>query len=377
MTQAGSIEPRTIEERARVDQSAVFRREQDLETTHRTGLGHPLLGIYDEARGLFVTTGLAPEPPSYELFFLHLTGADPALSRDIDRAIEEGELDADRILELRRAHLGEIASSEVLEIVSSARGSMERLGDRLSTGRCELEAHDEALATEDEALTPGHTAEHYAAVVQRLKRANARMMAANRRLEADISRAAKETAVLVDRLESAERTARTDALTGLLNRRGLADALRNAMESAGRRGQSLCVAMIDIDHFKRINDQWGHSIGDEVLRYVGTFLSHCLKARPDCFAGRHGGEEFVAILPALTIEAACAAVEAIRAALARQIVRRASDGATLGRITFSAGVALRRADDSAESLLDRADSALYAAKRAGRDRVLPELPDRR
>jgi diguanylate cyclase len=364
-----------------VDQSAVFRRDSSRDITDQpaepAGLGHPLVSVYDEARGLFVETGLAPEPPAYELFFLHLTGADPALSRDIDRAIEDGVLDQDRILALRRAHLGEIASSEVHEIVSSARGSMERLGDRLSNGRTELEAHDEALASEDEALTPGRSAEHYAGVVQRLRRANARMMAANRRLEADISRTAKETAVLLDRLESAERAARTDALTGLLNRRGLTDALRNSIEAAGRKNQPLAVAIIDIDHFKKIIDQWGHSIGDEVLRYVGTFLSHCLKARPDCFAGRPGGEEFLAIFPGMPLEAACAAVEAIRAALARQVVRRASDGATLGRITFSAGVAFLRPEDAAETLVDRADAALYAAKRAGRDRVLPELPDRR
>jgi diguanylate cyclase len=154
------------------------------------------------------------------------------------------------------------------------------------------------------------------------------------------------------------------------------DALRRSVEAASRRSQPLAVAIIDIDHFKKINDQWGHSIGDEVLRYVGTFLSHCLKARADCYAGRHGGEEFLAVLPAMSIEAGCAAMEAIRAALARQVVRRASDGVTLGRITFSAGVARLRPDDSAEALLDRADSALYAAKRAGRDRVLPELPDR-
>lgn len=338
--------------------------------------GHPDLVHLDAARGLFVATGLRPEPPAYELFWLHLTGADPALSRDIARALEEGGLSSETVQTLRRAHLGEIAASDVQTILGAAQATTGRLTARLESGREDVAAHDQSIRTEEEVLAAGGLgAADLGGVVQRLRRANARMLAANRRLEADIDRARQEAHGLLERLETAERAARTDTLTGLLNRRGLMDGLERALRQAQEAGTPLAIALIDIDHFKRINDQWGHAIGDEVLRYMGTFLAHCLRGRPESFVGRYGGEEFIAAFPGVALGPACSAVEAIRSALARQVVRRASDGARLGRLSFSAGVALARADDSLDQLVDRADAATYAAKRAGRDRVLPEFGD--
>ena len=89
-------------------------------------------------------------------------------------------------------------------------------------------------------------------------------------------------------------------------------------------------------------------------------------------AGRHGGEEFLVMLPGLGLAEAAAALDSARAILARQVLRKADDGQVLGRVSFSAGVALLRPGDSVEGLVDRADAALYGAKRAGRDRVQPE-----
>ena len=365
-------------EEVRVDQAVgIFTREQ-APARDTSGLGHADLLLFDEIRTILAASGLRPEPPVYEILWLHLIGADPALSRDIDRAIEEGEgLSPGLIAELRRTHLGEIAASEVHAIMETAQAASERLADHLETGRRDIEAHDRAILDEDSRLSAQPASqEAVGTIVQRLRRANARMLAANRKLEAEIDRARQETAALLDRLEGAERAARTDALTGLLNRRGLNEALKKAIRRARAQDAALSVALVDIDHFKKINDQWGHSIGDEVLRYVGNFLAHCLKAREGSFAGRYGGEEFLAVFPDVSVPAATTAMDAIRAALARQVVRRTSDGAKLGRLAFSAGVAGLKPEDSPDCLIDRADRAVYAAKRAGRDRVLPEMPDR-
>ncbi|MFQ3596434.1 MAG: GGDEF domain-containing protein [Sphingomonadaceae bacterium] len=359
-----------------MDQAVRFAKTEAFEEADATGLGHPELAWFDATRPIFVETGLSPEPQAYELFWMHVKGADPALSRDIERAIEEGRFTRDTIKDLRRTHLGEIAAAEVHEMVAAAQGSALRLAERLEGSREEVEIHDRAVIAEDNLLaTQRVSPTEILGVIKRLRAANARVLAANRRLEADIERATRENASLIDRLETAERAARTDTLTGLLNRRGLLDMLRRAMAEATKLGRPLAIALVDIDHFKRINDEWGHSIGDEVLRYVGTFLVQCLKKVEGSFAGRFGGEEFVVVLPGLDTAQATRVLDSIRAALARQVVRRASDGATLGRIAFSAGVARLRPDQCAEALIDRADAAVYAAKRAGRDRVLPELPD--
>lgn len=342
------------------------------------GQGHPGLALLDEVRALLALTGLPPEPEIYELLYLHVSGADPALSRAVDRMLLAGELSAEAVKELRRTYLGDIAGAEVLELVAAAQENATALAGRLDRSRSELKAYDTLIGLEDQALSVSRTAQELAELVQRLRRANATMMAANRRLEADIQQATLEAGRLLDRLDSAERTARTDPLTGLLNRRGFVEALKRARDRALADGVPLTVALADIDHFKRVNDQWGHAIGDEVLRCVaGHLQAHSRKSGGErAFVGRHGGEEFVMAMPGLGLAEASAAVDAARAVLARQVLRRADDGASLGHVSFSAGVALLRAEDSLDTLLDRADSALYAAKRAGRGRVLPERPAR-
>jgi diguanylate cyclase len=338
--------------------------------------GHPDLVHFDAARPLFVQTGLAPEPETYELFYLHVSGRDPALSRSLEQVLAVGELSSEGVKELRRAHLGDIAAAEVLALVEAAQESAQALAERLDRGHADIRAYDAALALEDESLAVMRDAHQLAELVQRLRRANATMMAANRRLEADIETAQLETGKLLDRLDTAERAARTDPLTGLQNRRGLMDALGKAVSKALADGTPLTVGLADIDHFKRVNDQWGHAIGDEVLRCVaGHLKTHAKRAAGERgVAGRFGGEEFVVALPGLGLSEAAAALDTARAILARQVLRKADDGQSLGRVSFSAGVALLRADDTVETLIDRADSALYAAKRAGRDRVLPEAP---
>jgi diguanylate cyclase len=342
------------------------------------GQGHPTLVWFDEIRALFAATGLAPEPETYELFYLHVSSADAALSRDLERLLAEGRLTADAISELRRGHVTEIATSEILALVESAQDGANRLADRLDTSHDDLQSYDAALSAGDAAIAVSQSVQELGDLVQQLRRANATMMASNRRLAADFATAANENGRLLDRLEQAERTARTDPLTGLLNRRGLMDSLKRAQARSDETGDPLSVSMVDIDHFKRINDQWGHPIGDEVLRCIGGHLaSQALKKDPEAFAGRYGGEEFLVGLPGLGIREASAAIDSARAVLARQVMRRASDGASLGRISFSAGVSMHRHADTPDTLIDRADAALYAAKRAGRDRVLPELPDRR
>ncbi len=340
--------------------------------------GHPKLMLMDEVRGLMAETGLSPEPPAYELLWLHVTASDAALSRDLERLRGEGRLDEAAVQALRQQHLGEIAAAELQALLETAQASADRLAERLVQGEANLKAYDGELSEGDLALAAATTASEIAGLVQRLRRANAAMLAANRRLDAELKGARLETGRLLDRLDAAERSARTDPLTGLPNRRGVAQLLARAIAAAREADAPLAAALVDIDHFKRVNDQWGHAIGDEVLRCVaGHLAAHARNAAgAAAFAGRQGGEEFLVVYPGLGLAEALAATDGARAQLARQVLRRADDGASLGRVSFSAGVAMLRADDDPDSLLDRADAALYGAKKGGRDRVLPEVPMR-
>ncbi|MGV3680460.1 MAG: diguanylate cyclase [Acidovorax sp.] len=159
--------------------------------------------------------------------------------------------------------------------------------------------------------------------------------------------------------------ARTDALTGLLNRRGFDSRMEFALALARRSGRPLSVVSLDVDHFKGVNDRFGHEAGDEVLRRLAQTLQQRLRAS-DVIA-RLGGEEFAVVLPDTAAEDAFAIAQSIVDGMAAQ------EDPLVGRITVSAGIAsLRDAPDSALELLRRSDAALYAAKGQGRNRVCAE-----
>jgi len=155
-------------------------------------------------------------------------------------------------------------------------------------------------------------------------------------------------------LAESEARARTDALTGLANRRAWDEELRREIARAGRQGWPVCIAMLDLDHFKSFNDEQGHLAGDELLKESAAIWRVVL--RDDDFVARYGGEEFCVLLPNCSTGDAVTIVERLRAAT------------PMGQ-TCSAGIATWDGSESAAELLRRADGALYSAKRAGRNRL--------
>jgi diguanylate cyclase (GGDEF)-like protein len=156
----------------------------------------------------------------------------------------------------------------------------------------------------------------------------------------------------------------TDSLTGLANRKHLMETLEAEIERCRRYRRPLALAMIDIDHFKRFNDTFGHLAGDEVLRRLAVIFRASLRSAD--FAARYGGEEFLIVLPETDAATAGEIAERIRARVAAESAQR---DAVAPRITISAGIAAASGDEDLEVLIHKADAALYRAKEAGRDRV--------
>jgi diguanylate cyclase (GGDEF)-like protein len=155
-----------------------------------------------------------------------------------------------------------------------------------------------------------------------------------------------------------------DELTGLFNRRHILELLHTERSRADRTSQPWCLCMIDVDHFKAINDCHGHGVGDEVLRSLALIIRDGLR---DCdHVARWGGEEFLVLLPNTGLDEAVLVVERIRQALLRTGVSRTVDDL---RVTLSAGVSQVLAEESLPQSIDRADQALYQAKSAGRNRT--------
>ena len=149
------------------------------------------------------------------------------------------------------------------------------------------------------------------------------------------------------------------------NRRRILELAAQAFDAARERRQPFALALVDVDHFKSINDSFGHATGDEVLQRLARRALELLQDRGAM--GRYGGEEFLVVLPGMGLEAARPLLDALREA-AKQLALPPELGAT--RVTLSAGVATLQVDDaSVEAMIRRADAALYTAKNAGRDRV--------
>lgn len=166
-------------------------------------------------------------------------------------------------------------------------------------------------------------------------------------------------------LQKIERMASYDELTGLYNRRVIEELAIKECRRADRSGAGVCVAMLDVDHFKRINDVFGHAAGDEVLRALSRTMSGMLRATEH--VGRYGGEEFLVVLADTTAEGAAVALERLRAGVAAMRVPALPEGE---QVSVSIGAAERRRGDDLHAAVRRADGALYEAKRSGRDRVV-------
>lgn len=187
------------------------------------------------------------------------------------------------------------------------------------------------------------------------------MLAARR----DVQDAEAKIVELESKLEELSELVREDKLTGSLNRRGLDEVLDRELARSARRKAPLCVALLDLDDFKRLNDTYGHSAGDEVLIHLVRVIKETLRTMD--VIGRFGGEEFMVVLPDTTLESAAQTITRLQRELTKRIFMW--ENAKL-LITFSAGVALRAADEDQASLIKRADEALYKAKRAGKNRVV-------
>ena len=173
---------------------------------------------------------------------------------------------------------------------------------------------------------------------------------------------------LQEELSQLSEAVRMDQLTGVLNRRGLDDALNTEISRFNRGGGPLTVALLDIDNFKTLNDTHGHHVGDNALKHLASVVKKTI--RPTDVITRLGGEEFVILLPDTNIDEAVIAMARLQRTLTKEYFLGNNERLL---ITFSAGIALFKKEESAADVLHRADQAMYLAKRTGKNRVMTEL----
>ncbi|MEO1200900.1 MAG: GGDEF domain-containing protein, partial [Pseudomonadota bacterium] len=264
---------------------------------------------------------------------------------------------------LRHAvRIGEVGASisdevgGVLQMIDEASGSVSDYGQSLETAQSKLDG-------------AGNQAQ-IKAVIETVMSATHDMRSKNHDLERQLVESRNQIVELQSSLESIRFESLTDELTGLANRRHFSDSLDHLIAEARDGNTSLSLVMCDIDHFKRFNDTFGHQTGDQVLKLVSAAIKNNVKGQD--VAARYGGEEFAIILPMTALNNAATVAEHIRVAIqSKELVKR-STGENLGHVTMSFGVALLHDSDTAETLIERADTCLYASKRSGRNRVTLE-----
>jgi diguanylate cyclase len=200
-----------------------------------------------------------------------------------------------------------------------------------------------------------------------------RTMAAQSRTSSEELQAMREKADQSDaelvklhqELDRVSTQARHDPLTGALNRKGLDEAVEREMSTVRRKDTPLCVSLLDIDNFKKLNDTLGHATGDIALTHLATVARECM--RPQDTLARYGGEEFVLLLPDTVLEKGIEAMTRLQRELTKKFFLAGTEKIL---ITFSAGVAQLAADETGADAIKRADKAMYLAKRAGKNRVV-------
>jgi len=309
-----------------------------------------------------------PTALNFELWIHYVAAKDSELAVEIDQILLAGEPFTEAVGETLAARYlpKQKLSGELLDAGEALSKELDSVSRAIEIARESSEAYGQELAQASESLA-SEDAGGIKVMVENLTQATQRVRQENEALETQLADTTAEMSRLRENLEQARREAMTDGLTSLANRKAFDEALERACAQAEASGESLCLAVLDIDHFKAFNDTWGHQTGDQVLRYVASVIGRAgLSPRT---AARYGGEEFALIFPGEAARDALTVLEDIRAEVASRVLKRRSTNEDLGAVTLSAGLAERRAGEPPTSLIERADAALYESKRGGRNRT--------
>jgi diguanylate cyclase len=310
-----------------------------------------------------------PTALNFELWLHYVAAKDSEVAAEINTVLSSGEHFTDQVgAEIAAQHLPTAKlSGEILSAGKRMSKELDSVHKAIETARETSELYGQTLATASQSLE-GQGGDTVRQMVETLSTATQKVREENQALESQLADTTDELGRLREHLEQVRRDAMTDALTMLSNRKAFDESLERACLTSDEKDEVLTLAVVDIDHFKMFNDTWGHQTGDQVIRYVASVIGR-IGGEGVRFAARYGGEEFAVIIPGEPSEVALAALEEAREEISSRTLKRRSTNEDLGAITISTGIAEHKKGDPPVALLEAADGALYASKRAGRNRT--------
>ncbi|SFV37198.1 diguanylate cyclase [Hyphomicrobium facile] len=267
--------------------------------------------------------------------------------------------EVDERLSERLEKVGQELDDEVFSVMRLLKEHLELSG-----------THSDSLTKVSNTLVSSTSPERVRSIIQMLISENKKVQNEVRDLNTRLQQSQQQIEKLRVSLSDSHKLGMLDAVTSLKNRHWLEIHLPKEVGTANETKGSLSLIMADVDHFKRINDSFGHAVGDEILRRFAELLSKNIKGRDT--AARYGGEEFIILLPQTRLEGAKNLGEQIRGELENKKWMHHRTGQPIGKVTASFGVAELRPGEDCYALLDRADSKLYEAKAGGRNRIVAD-----
>lgn len=330
------------------------------------------LKIAEQAIEKIRVLALPADPPAYELWYTYATRRMPALNNRINSVLEaKGTMSLAELDGICDEFL--LSEAGVKGVGTKLSGEIDRVLEMLDELILSSAQSRDDCCDASRQLTASEDQKSVRAIADALIKSLRSVEQKYAALEHRLSVSKREMDLLQQSMAMMSIEANADPVTGLINRRGFERALEHAVASAEGDGQPLSLLLIDIDHFKRFNDRYGHLVGDSVLSLVGTVLKQAIKGQDT--AARYGGEEFAVMLPNTHFRNAVTVAEQIRVKIMSRELKTRGTGQGLGTITVSIGVAGYRQGERMRSLIERADVCLYEAKGDGRNCTRCETDD--
>jgi len=307
-------------------------------------------------------------PENYAVWFHYVCKDRPGLNEYIDNYLERKIPFTEEVNDqIYRQFLSECDLQQAEKARKSIASILTEVAISLRQTGGEADHFSKSLGIFDESCESAESLHDIYGLLKTVMEETKGMQQSMQQLQQDFSIKSKDLDKLRQELDQVRKQASTDALTGLFNRTTFFNTMEEIDTESDPMLNPYCVAMLDIDQFKRVNDTFGHLVGDKVIRFVADTLRQSTKGQ-DC-AARYGGEEYALILPNTSLQNAVILCDKIREHIAKTGLVRTGTRESLGQITISAGVAQNRSGESRMDLLSRADKALYQAKKNGRNRV--------
>lgn len=311
-------------------------------------------------------------PSNYMVWYTHVSGREPDLTRMISILLDNDQdftnaVSSDLYTKFFTTSTEDVTLHEATERVE---GELQRILEYVGEAGDDASAYGKSLESVQGDILGANDVNALKNAVTKVLKDTRKMEEANSSLESKLAESTNEVGQLRDDLEDMRRETLTDALTGIPNRKLFDMELRRQARDAMEAGEPLSLLMIDIDHFKKFNDTYGHQTGDEVLKLLASTMAKAVKGED--ISARYGGEEFAVILPRTDLAGALKVANGIRERISTKKLVNRSNNQDLGKITVSIGAGVFEFGEPLTNFIKRTDQALYKAKAMGRDRSVTQ-----